>query len=195
MKTPSPSCTEDQDYPETKDWMAFVHNYQYIYSNGRNSRQIHNDAGYYPRAARITESEYQQKRAARTRTTTAGRKLHRSYSNAVKHTNRQTNGQKREILRQTYKVSVTSKDPSVTPAEIKTSVQRGVNPTEAGATVRELESVYHGEERCSTWRKYGAGAAEDDRPEAAEDDDGFYGAAVEGEPGANGKHRRDCPEG
>ncbi|KAF5273929.1 hypothetical protein FQA39_LY01044 [Lamprigera yunnana] len=32
MKAPSPNCTEDQDYSESKDWSAFVHNYQCIIS-------------------------------------------------------------------------------------------------------------------------------------------------------------------
>ncbi|KAF5290557.1 hypothetical protein FQA39_LY14686 [Lamprigera yunnana] len=40
-----------------------------------------------------------------------------------------------------------------------------------------------------------AGAAEDDRLAAAEDNDGLYGAAVKGESGANGKHRWRCPGG
>ncbi|KAF5275981.1 hypothetical protein FQA39_LY00777 [Lamprigera yunnana] len=54
--------------------------------------------------------------------------------------------------------------------------------------------VYHGEQRCSTWRKCGAEAAEDNCP-GVEDDDGLYGAAVKGEPGAKGKHRRYCSRG
>ncbi|KAF5278435.1 hypothetical protein FQA39_LY05924 [Lamprigera yunnana] len=61
--------------------------------------------------------------------------------------------------------------------------------------IENCENIYHGEQWCSTQRKCGAGAAEGDRPGAAEDDDSLCGAAVEGEPDANRKHRRYFPGG
>ncbi|KAF5286865.1 hypothetical protein FQA39_LY00398 [Lamprigera yunnana] len=164
MKAPGSSCIGDQDYPKSKDWTAFVHNYQYIIS------KIPDDSTTITVAARkrvrTAMEEIRdiytmmlgtiQKLRAQLRASTSkndrqeseqpsqAEKSQSSCSDAVKHTNKQTNGQEREILRLTFKVSVTSKDLSLMSAKVKTALQRGVNPTDAGATVQEIRQTRRG---------------------------------------------------